>query len=30
MKDFSEVDVILNIKLIKIEDMITLMESHYV
>jgi hypothetical protein len=30
MKDMSETDVILNIKLIKGENMITLMQSHYV
>jgi hypothetical protein len=30
MKDLSEADVISNIKLIKGENMITLMQSHYV
>jgi hypothetical protein len=30
MKDLGEVDVILNIKLIKGEDGITLSQSHYV
>jgi hypothetical protein len=30
MKDLSEADVILNIKLIEGENVITLMESHYV
>ena len=30
MKDLGEVDVILNIKLIKSENGITLMQSHYV
>jgi hypothetical protein len=30
MKDMSDADVILNIKLIKEENRITLMQSHYV
>jgi hypothetical protein len=30
MKDLSEVDAIMNIKLIKGEDVITLTQSHYV
>jgi hypothetical protein len=30
MKDLSEADVILNIKLIKVENEITLTQSHYV
>jgi hypothetical protein len=30
MKDMGEADVILNIKLIKVENMITLTQSHYV
>jgi hypothetical protein len=30
MKDLGETDVILNIKLIKGENVITLMQSHYV
>jgi hypothetical protein len=30
MKDMDDADVILNIKLIKVENVITLMQSHYV
>lgn len=30
MKDLREADVILNIKLIRVDDGITLLESHYV